>query len=111
MTQDHDEDAAVYYASLQRRARALDRVLNLPIGRAPTAVVAFHLKLLLMAGIGYCGAALRDWWLGWLDEKIRQDFGLCQFCGRRLIREDDAMCAVCAAECEMDDMTIGGDGN
>ena len=73
------------------------------VERVPSVVVAFQLRLLLMAGIGYCRAELRDALLGWLDAAVRTGFDLCEFCGRRLNRHGDAMCAVCRAECREED--------
>jgi hypothetical protein len=74
------------------------------VERVPPVVVAFQLKLLLMAGIGYCGAELRNSWLSWLGATLRLDFDLWEFCGRRLNQRGDPMCAVCQAECREEDV-------
>jgi hypothetical protein len=59
------------------------------VERVPPVVVAFQLKLLLMAGIGYCGAELRNSWLSWLGATLRLDFDLWEFSGRRLNQRGD----------------------
>jgi hypothetical protein len=104
---DHGEDKAVYYAALQRRAGDLSRSLNNPSEiRLPPTLLAAMVRGFLIAAVGYCGAELRTWWLGWLDEKVRTEFGLCQFCGRRKHTFDDAMCETCYKDCVNQDLEM-----
>jgi hypothetical protein len=99
----HGEDLVVHYASLKRRAAALNRLLSTPTSKPlPKTIIAMHLKILLLAGIGYCGAELRDWWLGWLDQRVRLYAGLCQSCGRPR-NQDNSLCDPCIEECKQMD--------
>jgi hypothetical protein len=97
------DEKRVYYASLRRRALALVRVLTISVEPIPPVIVALHVKNLMAAAIGYCGAEIREMWLGWFDERLRLDAGLCRFCGR--IRNGDTeLCEVCVKENEEIDL-------
>jgi hypothetical protein len=102
---DHGEDDAVFYAALQRRTAQLHRMFSSGV-RVPPTVVALVLKSVLMSGIGYCGAELRNWWLEWLDHRVREDHGLCQFCGRKKNLPSDTLCDTCRQSIEMEDKEL-----
>ena len=103
---EHDEDKAAYYAALRRRSVSLARLMmieNESVKRVPAPIIVMHVKLLLMSALGYCGAELREWWLGWLDHKIREDHGLCGYCGRRKQDTREPLCETCMGEIDQED--------
>lgn len=101
---DHTEDRDTYYAALQRRVGQLHKLLTLMPDRNSPAVVALVLKSVLMAGIGYCGEELRDWWLRWIGAKLREEFGLCEFCGRHKEDPNERMCQTCYQSIDAEDL-------
>jgi len=100
------EERAVYYAAIERRTKALHRLLSgALVPPVPTVILAMHVGLLLRAAAAYCAPDLRDYLWGWLSGVQREEVGICAFCGAGGLEPKLGMCQDCwdQASAELDD--------
>jgi hypothetical protein len=101
----HPDERAVFENALRRRAQQLSRLVSHNGGVFSEPLLAMFVGNLLRAAVPLCGDALRSELFGWLARKVREDLGLCPFCGAK--RDVDAlMCRPCSEEIDVLDLEL-----
>lgn len=105
-------EQALMLDALARRAKRLESFVRLG---APMVIIADATLQVVKTAMVLCGGAITQQFMGWVADHLRDDAGLCRFCGRAKDDVQESMCPTCREEMAQEDRELllqeSDDGN
>lgn len=99
------QEQARLLAATARRAEAVKKfaMVSLRSGHCIEPIMAGAAWNLIRTLLVLCGQSLQSQFFEWLTASLREQHGLCAFCGQVKEKFTDGMCQPCLKQCEAED--------